>query len=228
MRWLVCATVLLTGTALVAQESKKTPNKVQKSDMERLLEELEWLKRAWEESKKEREEESADTTDAFGRILAKMKAVERYLAQEDVGKGTQRKEAEIIRMLTELIEKPPVGFKIPSPSDGDNNEHSTPHTNKKIPNPSAPSSPRLLDPNRLTNARPGAQRIKKFLKKEALPKERVSIRPSAARSGWTPRLSGRLDEDGDADAAEKFPLKFQKIIRRYYENVMKGNYNERR
>ncbi|RKY15613.1 MAG: hypothetical protein DRP63_06670, partial [Planctomycetota bacterium] len=106
MRWFLCVAVLLVGMTVFAQESKRA-----KENEDLMEEELDWLKRAWEEKKKEHEEEfGEDATESEGKnvieqVIGKMRVVERYLTKEDVGKTTQRKEAEIIRMLNDLIRK---------------------------------------------------------------------------------------------------------------------------
>jgi len=223
MRWFVCVAVLFVGVTLFAQESKKESKK----EEDLVQEELDWLKRAWEEKKKEHEEEfGEDATESEGKnaieqIIGKMKVVERYLTKEDVGKTTQRKEAEIIQMLNDLIRK--IEERPQRQGQGQGQKQQQQQQGQRQ-GKQRQGRRRMSDPNRRQNAQPGSQRAKAFLKKGALPGDETGPRldPRAARSGWSPILPGSRKSDADAGAAEKYPRKFEKVIKRYYENVLKG------
>ena len=223
MRWLLCVAVLLVGVTLSAQESRRGTG--ESEDLMR--EELDWLKRAWEEKKKEHEEEfGKEATESEGKnvieqIIGKMKVVERYLTKEDVGKTTQRKEAEIIQMLNDLIRK--IEERAQRQGQGQGQKQQQQQQGQRQ-GKRQQGRRRMSDPNRNQNAQPGSQRAKAFLKKGVLPGDAVGPRlaPHAARSGWSPILPGTRKSDADAGAAEKYPHKFEKVIKRYYEKVLKG------
>jgi len=226
MRWFLCAAALFVGVALLAQESKKNP----KEDEDLMQEELDWLKRAWEEKKKEHKEEfgedatESESKNVIEQIIGKMKVVERYLTKEDVGKTTQRKEAEIIKMLNDLIRKIEEQMQNQSQSQSQQQKQQQQKQQQQQQQQQQQSQRRMSDPNRSQNAQPGSQRAKAFLKKVQLPNDATGphLDPRAARSGWSPILPGSRKSDADAGAAEKYPHKFEKVIKRYYEKVLKG------
>jgi len=224
MRWLVCAAVIMLGVALLAQD-KKSPQKGE--DEELMQEELDWLKRAWEEKKKEHREEfgegasESEGRNALEQIIGKMKVVERRLAKEDVGKTTQRKEVEIIKMLNDLIRKIEERAQSQSQSQSQQQQKQKQKQQGQQQQKQQQQKRRMSDPNRSQNAQPGSQRAKAYLKKVQLPPDATGphLTPRGARSGWSPVLPHNRKSDADAGAAEKFPHKFEKWLKRYYKLI---------
>ena len=138
----------------------------------------------------------------------------------DRGKTTQRKEAEIIRMLNDLIRK--IEERPQRQGQGQCQKQQQQQGQRQ--GQRRKGRRRMSDPNRSQNAQPGSQRAKAFVKKVGLPGDAIGPRldPRAARSGWSPILPGSRKSDADAGAAEKYPHKFEKVIKRYYEKVLKG------
>jgi len=225
MRWLPLFLIGFALTTVIFADEPKEPPREEKDDSVE-DEELEMLRRAFKRHKEELEEEQklgreSESLNPLEQVLGKMGVVERRLGRNDVGKYTQKKEIEIVKILEDLIkqiEKQPQQDS-PSPSSGKKKDKKKEQDGKKKKNR---MNKQMQDPNRSRNAQPGSQRQKKVFEKVMPPEEKKLLSPKGGKKAdeWG-RLKERDREDAEAASKEKFHPKYRRILEEYYKELSK-------
>lgn len=225
MRWLLLLFVGFGLTTVLLADEPKEPQREEKDDSVE-DEELDMLKRAFKRHKEELEEEQklgreSESLNPLEQVLGKMGVVERRLGRSDVGKHTQKKQIEIVKILEDLIrqieEQPQPDSQ--SPSSGRKKGKKKQQDGKKKKNR---MNRQMQDPNRSRNAQPGSQRQKKVFEKVMPPEEKKLLSPKGGKETdrWG-TLKERDREDADAASKEKFHPKYRRILEEYYKELSK-------
>jgi len=190
-------------------------------------EELEMLKRAWEQNKEEKREENplgrnSESRNSLEDLLGLMKAVERRLTKEDSGAGTQELQEEILEILKKWIEdnQPEEPGESPD-SPRDNSEKKKPGSEEK----EGREKPGLVDPSRSSEpAKPGSERQRELLRKAGSAEKTPRYGPTEVRpKGWKPGLPGSsTQEELQEGANEERPPQKAELIDRYFKELLKA------
>jgi hypothetical protein len=190
-------------------------------------EELEMLKRAWEQDREERHEENplgrnSESRNSLEDLLGLMKAVERRLAKEDSGAKTQELQEEILEILKKWIEdnQPKEPGESPSDSPEGGSGKKEPGSEHK----ESREKPGLVDPSRSSEpAQPGSERKRELLRKADSGAKTPAYGPTGRKSGdWNPRLPGSSSQkELQEGATEERPPQKAELIDRYFKELLK-------
>jgi|GEM_PF-1811954 len=233
MKWLM---ILVFGLGLCAiafaqdegrdtdkQATEEKPTDVTKENV--TDEEMDMLKRAFKRHQEELGEEhklgqESETLNPLEQVVGKMGVVERRLSRNDVGKHTQEKELEVIKILNDLIKQ--IEEQPQQDSNSQQKQQQQQQKDQKQQGEKNQMQKKMQDPNRSQNAKPGSQRQKKVLEKVIPPEEKLKMNPKETKETDKWGMLKETDrEAAEAASSEKFHPTYKKIIEEYYKMLGK-------
>jgi hypothetical protein len=216
------AILILAGAFMLAVAGELNAQSGQDSDAD----ELETLKRAWEQHRKDTEDEKFpvtgnDLVDKLGEAAGKMRGSERNLSRKDPGAETQKKQEEAIKLLDEIIEQFEEKPGRESESKRDSDKKEKPGSLEK----KGREKPGLVDPSRSAEpAQPGLERKQELLRKAGQAEKTPRYGPTGEKpKGWKPGLPGSsTQKELQEGANEKRPPQKAELIDRYFKELLKA------